>query len=341
MKKTNHTDCNKEVTANTEIAQVQPATLPPMKQAKDSHGNSITMLPINSFELDDSAGGIFLKKSTVIEAIRKSMKEIGFRYDKPLILGRINDKLILGDGYTRYFVAKELKIKKVPVMIKECQNYEEFFREIVIGEQVNRRNLATMDKIYAVKILLPMETQAAEKRREKGIASEEAKVGKVSEIIADTLKISRSTTEKIIKILKFDNFKMLEMLDKEEITINKAYNEIMEKERSISISVTDENAAPDKEEPAIIPEVVEELPLEFDGHHGHEKAAPCNTEISAVTNPCMTETDDEGLIEIPVKLFKFLVTTCNDQTKLLSFCKEECNLPKSITAHLDIPLLTA
>lgn len=317
----------------------QPAALTVLKQTEIMPESIIKRVPLDSFELDDLAHGFFSRRSDVIESIKQSMKESGFREDKPLILGRVGGKLFLGDGHTRYFVAKELGLKEVPVVIKECASYEQFLEEIVIGEQVGRRNLTTTDKIRAVQLLLPIETQAAKERQAAGItlASNDAKGGKVSVIIGEKLKISSSTVERIMKILSAENRDIMNRLEREEISITKACDEIISQERAIDVPVIEEQPVPSPEESVIIPEVVDDDPV-LSKNPGAAKNAPSESTEQTV-HP--SEPLHSSVITIPVTLFEFLIEECQDQTKLLSFCQTGSPVAEFIQTYIRMPKISA
>ncbi|MCF0241480.1 MAG: ParB N-terminal domain-containing protein [Treponema sp.] len=152
----------------------------------------------------------------VLERIVDSMKKHGFDKSQPVHVWKHEGHNYLIDGYTRYTACGLAGITQVPVYEHEFESFDETYK-YVLGLQVNRRNLEGDELLRNVALL----TKCDFVKNAKG---EKAKA------IADLLGVGKRTAIRAMIVEKKADSQMRERIDKGEITVNQAYNELHKKE---------------------------------------------------------------------------------------------------------------
>lgn len=184
---------------------------------------------INSIKIDPELEGIFVQKETEIQNIATNMAEHGFDPAHPIILAyskehpELND--INADGHTRYKAAIRAGLSKVAIIYKEFSDREELLK-FVYEQQLLRRNLSEGEIFNAWAAL-------------NRLTNEDGKKAKSDSEIAEELKISRRQVSKMKEVEKKASPEVLESIKAGELTVNKAYTQIKQKEAK-----TDDAAAP-------------------------------------------------------------------------------------------------
>ena len=159
---------------------------------------------------------LFSIDSELEKRIANSISTDGFDNSQPLHVWVKNDDIgtthfYLIDGYTRLAAARDAGLETVPYYEHKFETFEDAYM-YALGIQVNRRNLDNGELIRNVSKLLGTDLiQNAE--------------GKKSEAIADVLGVSPRTVEKAIAVADTADEDTLAMIDKGELTVNKAYNQ--------------------------------------------------------------------------------------------------------------------
>jgi len=157
-------------------------------------------------------------------ALKESIKEKGILQD--LI---INPEKVILDGHHRYKIAKELKIKEVPVKIRSFEDPLDEV-EFVLTINFKRRHSNTYQRGKAALKFLEIEKERAKQRQGtrtdlgKTLASREAEVGKASEIAAKKFGLAHATLERIEKIEKEAPEGIKKLCEAEALGIRPAYN---------------------------------------------------------------------------------------------------------------------
>ena len=163
---------------------------------------------------------LLVMEEDVLEKMKQSMKEEGFKSGHEIHIWKRGKEYILIDGHTRKTAWESLGNKTIPCIIHNFANLEEA-KTFAIKEQINRRNLSGQALLDAV----------ANFNFEKGKGNVVGEKGKASEIIAKQIGVSAKTVEKTRLVLKEATPEQLEAIKKDEISMNQVYKQIQDKKR--------------------------------------------------------------------------------------------------------------
>ena len=149
---------------------------------------------------------LLVMEEDVLEKMKQSMKEEGFKSGHEIHIWKRGKEYILIDGHTRKCAWESLGNKTIPCIIQE---------------QINRRNLSGQALLDAV----------ANFNFEKGKGNVVGEKGKASEIIAKQIGVSAKTVEKTRLVLKEASPEQLEAIKKDEISMNQVYKQIQDKKK--------------------------------------------------------------------------------------------------------------
>lgn len=153
--------------------------------------------------------------SSVVESMTESMKTEGFKPGHEIHIWIRNGQYVLIDGHTRLKVWSSLGNTTIPCIIHHFENQEEA-RNFALAEQKNRRNMSQDALLQAI--------AAYDFTKGKGNTSGEK--GKASEIIGKKLGVSAKTVEKARVVLREATDEQKEAISKNELSINKVYEQI-------------------------------------------------------------------------------------------------------------------
>ena len=163
---------------------------------------------------------LLIMEEDVLEKMKQSMKEEGFKSGHEIHIWKRGKEYILIDGHTRKTAWESLGNKTIPCIIHNFASLEEA-KTFAIKEQINRRNLSGQALLDAV----------ANFNFEKGKGNVVGEKGKASEIIAKKIGVSPKTVEKTRCVLKEATLEQLEAIKKDEISMNQVYKQIQDKKR--------------------------------------------------------------------------------------------------------------
>ena len=163
---------------------------------------------------------LLVMEEDVLEKMKQSMKEEGFKSGHEIHIWKRGKEYILIDGHTRKTAWESLGNKTIPCIIHNFASIEEA-KTYAIKEQINRRNLSGQALLDAV----------ANFNFEKGKGHTSGEKGKASEIIAKQIGVSPKTVEKTRCVLKEATPEQLEAIKKDEISMNQVYKQIQDKKR--------------------------------------------------------------------------------------------------------------
>ena len=163
---------------------------------------------------------LLVMEEDVLEKMKKSMQEEGFKSGHEIHIWKRGKEYILIDGHTRKCAWESLGNKTIPCIIHNFANIEEA-KTFAIKEQINRRNLSGQALLDAV----------ANFNFEKGKGHMSGEKGKASEIIAKQIGVSSKTVEKTRVVLKEATPEQLEAIKKDELSMNQVFNQIQEKKK--------------------------------------------------------------------------------------------------------------
>ena len=163
---------------------------------------------------------LLVMEEDVLEKMKQSMKEEGFKSGHEIHIWKRGKEYILIDGHTRKTAWESLGNKTIPCIIHNFASLEEA-KTFAIKEQINRRNLSGQALLDAV----------ANFNFEKGKGHTSGEKGKASEIIAKQIGVSTKTVEKTRVVLKKATPEQLEAIKKDELSMNQVFNQIREKRK--------------------------------------------------------------------------------------------------------------
>lgn len=163
---------------------------------------------------------LLVMEADVLEKMRESMREEGFKPGHEIHIWKRGKEYILIDGHTRKCAWESLGNKTIPCIIHNFADIEEA-KTFAIKEQINRRNLSGQALLDAV----------ANFNFEKGKGNVVGEKGKASEIIAKQIGVSAKTVEKTRLVLKEASPEQLEAIKKDEISTNQVYKQIQDKKK--------------------------------------------------------------------------------------------------------------
>ena len=163
---------------------------------------------------------LLVMEEDVLEKMKKSMQEEGFKSGHEIHIWKRGKEYILIDGHTRKTAWESLGNKTIPCIIHNFASLEEA-KTFAIKEQINRRNLSGQALLDAV----------ANFNFEKGKGHTSGEKGKASEIIAKQIGVSTKTVEKTRLVLKEASPEQLEAIKKDEISMNQVYKQIQDKKK--------------------------------------------------------------------------------------------------------------
>lgn len=163
---------------------------------------------------------LLVMEEDVLEKMKQSMKEEGFKSGHEIHIWKRGKEYILIDGHTRKTAWESLGNKTIPCIIHNFASLEEA-KTFAIKEQINRRNLSGQALLDAV----------ANFNFEKGKGHTSGEKGKASEIIAKQIGVSTKTVEKTRLVLKEASPEQLEAIKKDEISMNQVYKQIQDKKK--------------------------------------------------------------------------------------------------------------
>lgn len=163
---------------------------------------------------------LLVMEADVLEKMRESMREEGFKPGHEIHIWKRGKEYILIDGHTRKCAWESLGNKTIPCIIHNFADIEEA-KTFASKEQINRRNLSGQALLDAV----------ANFNFEKGKGNVVGEKGKASEIIAKQIGVSAKTVEKTRLVLKEASPEQLEAIKKDEISMNQVYKQIQDKKK--------------------------------------------------------------------------------------------------------------
>ena len=163
---------------------------------------------------------LLVMEEDVLEKMKQSMKEEGFKSGHEIHIWKRGKEYILIDGHTRKTAWESLGNKTIPCIIHNFASLEEA-KTFAIKEQINRRNLSGQALLDAV----------ANFNFEKGKGHTSGEKGKASEIIAKQIGVSTKTVEKTRVVLKEATPEQLEAIKKDELCMTQRFNQIREKRK--------------------------------------------------------------------------------------------------------------
>jgi len=195
-------------------------------------------LNISKIKINLKINDIFKKyplKDVEIDGIKKSIKKYGFKSENPIVL---NQNYEIVKGHHRVQIAKELKMVKVPCIIKQYKDINDMKID-AIRDNIDRRNINTYSQVELrseLGIIEEMRKEANERKRLGGklkgrVNLPKASKGRISEKIAEQIGSSDKTVRNAIEVIKKADEETKEKLRSDEESIHSVYKEVKYLER--------------------------------------------------------------------------------------------------------------
>lgn len=187
-------------------------------------------IKISEIEYHDDFKFLFTIDEVLLHRIKDSILDNKYDNSQPVHIWIVTDEngivhKYLIDGHTRVKAAELAGLETVPYYEHKFESFEEAYK-YVLGLQVNRRNLAGSELLRNISILY-------------GTDFIQNYEGKKSEAMAEVLGVSDRTVEKGIFVQEHADEDTLAKIDSDELTVNKAYNQLKGKEKNNSKTSND------------------------------------------------------------------------------------------------------
>ncbi|MBO4631940.1 MAG: ParB N-terminal domain-containing protein [Lentisphaeria bacterium] len=218
--------------------------------------NEVEMMNVDQLETRETFSNLFPIQKGTLDKITARMRDGGFQNLHPLCVWR-TDKPVVLDGHTRLQAARQLGIEKVPVVQMDFDD-ELAAMEFAVAQQLERRNLSVKAMMEYIEIADTL-ARRGRKKREQGRSNsgenEEQARGKSSQRLAKALHIPVKRAECLRRIVKDGSEETKTALANEEISINQAYHDTLDRmneRKSATNPEQDEDtaSAPDDDTPA-------------------------------------------------------------------------------------------
>ena len=151
----------------------------------------------------------------VMDAIRKN----GFDTLYPIVVWEGHDNVVV-DGHTRLIAARQLGYATVPVVSRSFSDEEAALQHTITAQRV-RRSLSQAELMKCVTMLREKIATGKRERSVKGLTP--VPQGRSTLVIADAVGSTRGTVDKIERITRHGDPKLIDAVRKEELSINQAH----------------------------------------------------------------------------------------------------------------------
>jgi ParB-like chromosome segregation protein Spo0J len=107
---------------------------------------------------------LFPIEQLTLEAITKSIRDHGFDWERPLMVWKNGDELVVIDGHTRLDAARKARLKEVPCVLRKFPD-ERAALDYAIREQRDRRNMSREQQAaYVLRVVEALDRPAQGER---------------------------------------------------------------------------------------------------------------------------------------------------------------------------------
>ena len=240
----------------------------------------VRMIPINSIFIPDERVTSQLDDE-ILEELRESIKQYGIL--EPLLVAKVDNKLVLIDGLHRMIIAKELGIEKVPCIVKEMSEDELLITNLIVNRQRGKSNPAQEAKL--VKLLIDNYKYSINE-------------------VARKLSMSKTTVEKYYQIASKLSPQILELLGQGMLSVGCAYwiSFVDDKDKQLEIAkaAIEFGYTVEQCKAAAQQALRPEAPPPPGGWTFDETGKPVRVPVKAF--PCWKDTDPSQVAYIPVDM---------------------------------------
>jgi hypothetical protein len=196
---------------------------------QDGEQNGLVYLPLDDVRVSETLRGL-LPDSGLIPIISGNMRSVGFDRAHPIVLGFWPgpEFPVVVDGHTRLRAAREAGLKEVPVVIQPFES-EAAAIEYAIWNQGQRRSWTDAGIFTGLQVY----HRSKKPGPKSNLAGPQAKSssGKAADGTAKLFGVGRDKIERALRVLRNPDEHLKAAVATGKMSINKAFNEILRRER--------------------------------------------------------------------------------------------------------------
>ena len=197
-------------------------------ETKDKFVESkVVMMPVDKLKAEPPFCEVFDIRESDLQQVIEAIRDKGFDTLYPIVVWDGHDNVIV-DGHTRLVAAKQLGYSTVPVVPRVFANEEEALQHTIAAQRV-RRALSQAELMKCVAVM--REKMAARKTEQSVKGLTPVPQGRTTQVIAEAVGSTRGTVDKIERITRNGNPKLIEAVRNDELTINQAHEIVKKDER--------------------------------------------------------------------------------------------------------------
>ena len=181
--------------------------------------SKVIQMPIDELKMAQPFCEVFEIRETDLRQVMDAIRKNGFDTLYPIVVWEGHDNVVV-DGHTRLIAARQLGYATVPVVSRSFSDEEAALQHTITAQRV-RRSLSQAELMKCVTMLREKIAAGKRERSVKGLTP--VPQGRSTQVIADALGSTRGTVDKIERITRHGDPKLIDAVRKEELSINQAH----------------------------------------------------------------------------------------------------------------------
>ena len=181
--------------------------------------SKVIQMPIDELKMAQPFCEVFEIRETDLRQVMDAIRKNGFDTLYPIVVWEGHDNVVV-DGHTRLIAARQLGYATVPVVSRSFGDEEAALQHTITAQRV-RRSLSQAELMKCVTMLREKIATGKRERSVKGLTP--VPQGRSTLVIADAVGSTRGTVDKIERITRHGDPKLIDAVRKEELSINQAH----------------------------------------------------------------------------------------------------------------------
>ena len=181
--------------------------------------SKVIQMPIDELKMAQPFCEVFEIRETDLRQVMDAIRKNGFDTLYPIVVWEGHDNVVV-DGHTRLIAARQLGYATVPVVSRSFCDEEAALQHTITAQRV-RRSLSQAELMKCVTMLREKIAAGKRERSVKGLTP--VPQGRSTQVIADAVGSTRGTVDKIERITRHGDPKLIDAVRKEELSINQAH----------------------------------------------------------------------------------------------------------------------
>ena len=181
--------------------------------------SKVIQMPIDELKMAQPFCEVFEIRETDLRQVMDAIRKNGFDTLYPIVVWEGHDNVVV-DGHTRLIAARQLGYATVPVVSRSFRDEEAALQHTITAQRV-RRSLSQAELMKCVTMLREKIAAGKRERSVKGLTP--VPQGRSTQVIADALGSTRGTVDKIERIMRHGDPKLIDAVRKEELSIHQAH----------------------------------------------------------------------------------------------------------------------